>query len=301
MDFVEVQLAHLALRARLLTTLSPRCAEALRGLVPLRLTIAHDEWSGEMLRSTGALPDAVPLVDAAVPFQHPGLVVVERATRNLAICYGQGRLQDGFGPLAAIPLAQIGGDLSALAEVGRSLQFSGAAALQLSAASDQHSPLAEPPAAKGRSIQLVLGGVVAKATLLEESAPRTTAAFARLLPLVGTVTNTVSSGPLIRFWNPDGGPEGETPLDVDPQEPDQAILYPGYLYYLPQRPWRGIRIAARAATVMKGAVGGGGNIRLVPIARLAGDWSSFSEKAAKLMIEGAQDLRIEMSATEQGN
>jgi len=48
--------------------------------------------------------------------------------------------------------------------------------------------------------------------------PRATAALAAALPLTGKATNTYGSGPLTRFWNAVGGPQGETPLDVPGNE-----------------------------------------------------------------------------------
>jgi hypothetical protein len=147
----------------------------------------------------------------------------------------------------------------------------------------------------GHCIVVTLGDVKATARLLEAESPHVTASFVKLLPLVGQATNTHSSGPLVRFWNPAGGPEGETPLELGEDDSGQVILYPGFLYYLPTPPWRGIRIAAREATVMKGAVGGGGSTRLVPLARMEGDWSAFSEAAATLSTSGARQLRFELA------
>jgi hypothetical protein len=67
-------------------------------------------------------------------------------------------------------------------------------------------------------------------------------------------------------------------------EPHQEFLYPGYLYYLPRRPWRGIRIAAGEPTRMGGA--------LVPFAKFVGDWADFSKTAALLTREGGKDMKF---------
>jgi hypothetical protein len=142
------------------------------------------------------------------------------------------------------------------------------------------------------TIDVELDDVAITATLLEETSPATTAAFAALLPLVGRATNTHSSGPLTRFWNPAGGPEGETPLQTGDRDARQVILYPGFLYYLPSSPWRGIRIA-REATMMRGAVSGG-DTRLVPLARFDGDWSAFRRAAERVALEGAKPLRFRL-------
>ena len=82
---------------------------------------------------------------------------------------------------------------------------------------------------------MTLAGTRAEAVLLEDQSPAATAAFAALLPLDGKVTNTYGSGPLTRFWNPGGGPQGETPLEVPESEVTATTLYGGG-YYLPTRP-----------------------------------------------------------------
>lgn len=285
-DFVDITADALRLRARLLAERSPNAVGALRAALPLRGQAFHDQWSGEVFRIGVGL--RLPAADQPVAYQHPGLVVVDPESDSLGVCYGQGRLQDGFGPLRAVPLAQIGGDLAALARFGVDLQFRGATEVVLSASADQTSPLADPPLDDFGRIRVSLGHACATARLLGHP---TSQAFGSLLPLVGRATNTHSSGPLVRFWNPAGGPEGETPLETT--EPGQVILYPGHLYYLPTPPWRGIRMAVREATVMKGAVGGGGSTRLVPLARLEGDWSALRQAAEALATSGATELRFE--------
>jgi hypothetical protein len=289
-EFVDISAGGLQFRARLLDERAPRAVAALRRALPLRGEAIHDQWSGELFRirtSDRLLPGNN---DEPVAFQHPGLVMLDPQAAQLAVCYGQGRLQDGFGPLRAVPLAQIGGDLDALARFGLDLQFRGATEFAVAASQDQASPLADPPGAGNGRIGVTLGAARATAQLLDHPSSK---AFAGLLPLVGRATNTHSSGPLVRFWNPDGGAEGETPVEIGPDAPSQVILYPGYLYYLPTPPWRGIRIAVRDATVMKGAVGGGGSTRLVPLARFEGDWSALRQAAESLATAGATQLRFE--------
>ncbi|HEX5499712.1 MAG TPA: hypothetical protein VFX03_10810, partial [Thermomicrobiales bacterium] len=229
--------------------------------------------------------------DRGAPFQHPGLVVLDPTTGGLAMCYGQGRLNPDALPAAPIPVAQIGGDLAPLIEIGGARQWDGAAPFVVSRSADQETSLAPEPTAHGRTIEVDLDDVTVTATLLEATSPTTTAAFAALLPLAGRATNTHSSGPLTRFWNPAGGSEGETPLETG-DDGKEVILYPGALYYLPSSPWRGIRIA-REATMMRGAVSGG-DTRLVPLARFAGDWSAFQRKAERLRVEGAKPMRFRL-------
>jgi hypothetical protein len=293
--FVDFETAGLSLRGQVLHDRAPGAAAALQAALPLTAAAVHDQWSGQLFRIDASIQIDVRLPERPVAFQHPGLVVADATDGRLAVCYGQGRLQDGYGPLRALPLIQLGGDLAALVDFGHALQFKGATQVRLSASPDQISPLSSGPASGGRRMLVTLGEARATARLLEVESPHATASFIKLLPLVGQATNTHSSGPLVRFWNDAAGPEGETPLELGAAESGQVILYPGYLYYLPTPPWRGIRIAAREATVMKGAVGGGGSTRLVPLARLEGDWSAFSGVAATLSTSGARQLRFELA------
>src|SRR5207248_6382304 len=107
--------------------------------------------------------------------------------------------------------------------------------------------------------------------------------------VAGTATSSYGSGPLTRFWNAVGGPQGETPLEVPDAEVTATTLYGGG-YYLNTKPWRGIRISAQEPTAM-----GGGRSTLAPLFRFVGDWSAFGEQAARLTMEGQHDLRIELA------
>jgi hypothetical protein len=293
MRFIDIELGERVFRARLLEERSPRTVEAIWSALPFAGRAVHGQWSGAIFRMLEHAPVDLTQPDRAAGYQHPGLVVLEPRAKEIAICYGQGRLLSPISVLSPIPFAEIGGDLTPLSSFGLSLQFEGAKPIRFRQSGDQESPLAEAPAPKGRTIEVELGGAVATATLLEEVSPNAAAAFARLLPLTGRASNTYSSGPLTRFWNVAGGPEGETPLEVEDLEAGQAILYPGDIYYLPLRPWRGIRIP-REATAMGGA-GGGSSPRLVPIARFAGDWSAFREQAERIMIEGAKPMAFRLA------
>lgn len=292
MRFIDFDFDGLAYRARLLEERAPQSSAALWAALPFEGQVVHGQWSGELFRLLQPAPVEIAPGDRGWAFQYPGLVMIEPATRELAVCYGQGRLNAPGGPLNPIPVAELGGDLRALAEFGTRLQFTGARPLAVRAAADQTSPLDAGPAPVGRTIEVELDGAVARATLLEEVAPGVAGAFAAAQPLQGQVTNTHSSGTLIRYWNPDGGPEGETPLEVGDSDPSQVILYPGYLYYLPQRPWRGIRIPYEA-TAMGGATTRG-TTRLVPFARFVGDWSALRERASSLAVRGAQPISFRL-------
>jgi hypothetical protein len=290
--FIDITIENVSFRAQLLDGRSPNVATALWNALPIEGSIVHGQWSGEMAHMLPLWRMDSGATDRGVGFQYPGLVVYEPISGEMAICYGQGRLNHQSLPLTPIPIAEIGGDLAPLADLCASLQWNGAKPIAFSQAVDQASPLAPPPPAVGRTIEIALDRVVLTATLLEEQSPGTTAAFAERLPLSGKATNTISSGPLTRFWNPDGGPEGETPLETDPRDRAQTILYPGHLYYLPVSPWRGIRIA-REATIMRGPVGDGAP-RLIPLARFDGDWTAFAMKAEQLPREGAKPMAFRL-------
>jgi hypothetical protein len=290
--FIDIGIDDVTFRAHLLDRRSPRAAAALWDALPLEGSLVHGQWSGEMVKMLEAWRADGTTTDRGVGFQYPGLVVYEPTDGEIAICYGQGRLNHHALPLSPIPLAEMGGDLAPLADLCRSLQWEGAKPIVFSRAADQASPLTPAPPAVGRKIEIEFDRVVLTATLLEEHSPGVTAAFAALLPLRGEATNTISSGPLTRFWNPAGGPEGETPLESDPRDRGQTILYPGYLYYLPTSPWRGIRIA-REATIMRGPVGEGAP-QLIPLARFDGDWTDFATTAERLPREGAKPLAFRL-------
>jgi hypothetical protein len=283
-----------------------------RQILPLTLRAVQSEWSGDVMELFDGTQLAIDPAAEPVPFQHPGLVVYDPRTGRLAMCFGEGRWQDGFGPIRAIPIARIVVGLDRLAEVGRSLQFVGAQELTISiadAATADPAPFVDDEVDEGRPIDIGLGDAVARGVLLERTSPGLSVALGRLLPLRGKATNTYASGPLTRFWNEVGGAEGATTLEVDagpaaasstddrPPQVDRprSIAAPGYVYYMPTSPWNGLRIAARSATVMKSALPGGGRSQLVPVARLVGDWSAFSQVAANLRFTGAVPMLIRFS------
>jgi hypothetical protein len=232
--------------------------------------------------------------DTFVPYPHPGLIMLEPRSRDLTLCFGEARLQDGFGPLPAIPVCEIGGDLSELDRIGRTLIYDGALPLRIESSADQNSPLPEPPR-EGRLIVLDLDGVLATATLLERTSPVTAASLARSLPLSGIATNTFLSGPLARL-RVDGGTENDPALASVPKEAVSTILWPGYVYYGPgPTGGQGLRIAARYATEM-GSSRRGRETKLVPVARLVGDWRAFGERTERLRLTGAAPLRLRLLA-----
>jgi Protein of unknown function (DUF3830) len=286
MMYIDVEFAGLQLRARLLEDRAPASVAAFRAGLPLEGRAFQDQYSAQIMRLTCHLRVDT-AGDRSFGYQQPGLVMLDPTTGQLAVCFGRGRLQNALGPIAAIPIAEIGGDLSGFNLRGDQLQFQGAAPIAFAVSRDQVSPLEQPPAT-GRRIALTLAGARAEAVLLEDISPLATSGFAALLPLVGRATNTYASGPLTRFWNLNGGPQGETPLDVPDSEITATTLYGGG-YYLSTKPYRGIRIAAQEPTAM-----GAGRLALAPVFRFVGDWSAFTAQAARLTMEGQKDLRIEL-------
>lgn len=287
MAYLDISFAGLELRARLLEELAPSATAALRAALPIRTRAYQDQYSAQVMRTDGELGTQAG-ADRTFGYQQPGLVMLDPLSGRVAICFGRGRLQNAIGPIAAVPLAEIGGDLDELTRRADRLQFEGAKPIEIRLARDQGSPLGEATH-RGLRIVVVLDGVRAEAVLLEELSPRTTAAFAAVLPVEGRATNTYASGPLTRFWNRTGGKEGETPLDVPESEATVTTLYDGG-YYLPTKPWRGVRISAQEPTAM-----GGGQMALTPLFRLIGDWAAFRAVSARLTLEGEKEMRIEIA------
>jgi hypothetical protein len=288
MTYIDVLFTGLELRARLLEDRAPAAVSAFRNLLPLEGRAFQDQYSSQLMRISTRLDGEVSTSDRRYAYQYPGLLMLDPTRAQLALCFGRGRLSNAIGPIEAVPIAETGGDLTELNLHGDRLQFEGAQPISFRLSIDQQSALAEPPA-RGQKIALTLAGARADAVLLEDVSPNAATAFASALPLAGKATNTYGSGPLTRFWNPAGGPQGETPLEVPESEVTATTLYGGG-YYLPTSPWRGIRIAAQEPTSM-----GGGRSALAPVFRFVGDWSNFRAQAATLTLEGQKDLRIELA------
>jgi len=286
MPYVDVAFAALQLRARLLEDRAPATVAAFLKALPVSGDAFQDQYSSQVMRITSRLDVAVG-DDRQYAYQYPGLLMLDPTTGQLALCFGRGRLQNALAPIAAVPIAEIGGDLAELNRLGDRLQFDGAGPITFEASKDQQSALAEPPE-RGRRIVLTLAGARAEAVLLEDVSPHGTAALAAALPLTGKATNTYGSGPLTRFWNAVGGPQGETPLDVPDDEVTANTLYGGG-YYLNTKPWRGLRMSAQEPTAM-----GGGRSALAPLFRFVGDWSAFRAQAATLSMDGQKEMRIEL-------
>jgi len=292
-------------RANLLAGDSPTAVAGLLERLPLDLPVVQESWSRDVF--VGTAPVALPVGpgDERAPYQYPGLLMYDPKYDRLAVCYGDGRLQDGFAPIEAVALAAVAGDLRELEAFGRSLQFDGVQTLRLEVG-DEPGPVPVSAPETGRRVTVSLGDAVATAVLLEERTPKTADLFASLLPLSGFGTNSISSGPFTRFWNEAGGPEGQTLLEVDEDESRQLIggstnryfspvvAAPGYLYYNQTPSYQGIRIAARAATIQRGMMGPSGKSKLVCFGQLIGDWSHFRAATESLVEVGARPMRFDL-------
>lgn len=267
-------------------------------MLPVSGRLMQDPWSGTTARSVETFALRVPDGVIRTALQYPGLLVFDPATRAFALNFGpRGRLRTGAGVTPAVPVAEFGGDLARLHRIANDLQYDGAQPFTVSRSTDQVAPF--PQAAdSGRTIRVTLGTATATAMLLEQTATRIAPAFAKHLPAVGFATNTYSSGPLTRFWNEKGGPEGETGLDLPEPCPDPThrVLIPGHLYYHEQPGWRGVRIVTRDPAAM-GMQGGGEPLALYPFARFDDPFSAFSAEAARLGLEGKKPMRFELAST----
>jgi len=299
---IEIELGGARFRARLLAERAPRTCEALWRALPLGGQATHGIWSGNMVHAVDAAPIEAGAVENGVGFQYPGLVVYYPPRREIAICYGDARFRDAATALAVTPLAEIEGDLAALAETAARLQFAGAAPIRLQRA-DMPAPAAGAASALGlqsgmaaggparppaSQIEINLDGQVVTATLLEEQAPRTCAALKRLLPIEGRALNTKWSGEMLHFWSDQAAPgtRGSVGLQVEPLESPTHFHWPGLLYYYPE--WNGIRIPYGDAQ-MSGAFR---VCDMTAFARFDGDWSSFRETARRLVITGARPMQL---------
>src|SRR5437762_3307380 len=73
----------------------------------------QDQYSAQIMRITSRLEvDATG--DRAFGYQQSGLLMLDPTTSQLALCFGRGRLQNALEPIGAIPIAEIGGDLTEL-------------------------------------------------------------------------------------------------------------------------------------------------------------------------------------------
>ena len=278
--------------ARALVARSPEAVALLERRLPLTVRMVQDQWSGALLSSRDGISLDGGIADAPVPYQHPGLLALDAASGALSLCYGQGRLQDGMALRPTVPLAEVVEPLGQLVEQCHAVQFDGEAELRIESGEPPEAVRQVPDAPR---IAIELAGASAVARVLSDGFPGVTSALLDALPLSGRATNTHSSGPLVRFWNPGGGVQGETPLELPAEEEarGQAVLYPGFVYYLPKPGFRGFRMALQHATAMRSPVGNG-VLRLVPVAQVESGLDALAAAASELRTRGALQMRIDV-------
>jgi len=287
MRFIDVDLDGTVVRAALNDDLAPTTCRAIWDALPFEGRAVHAQVSGDMFRMLDDAPVGDLPVESGVSFQHPGQIIYYPGIKEIAFCMGVARFRSVPGvdgnTSKLTPLAEIEGDCTQFAQMGDSLQFIGAKPIRFRQSTDQETPFRYPET-RGRKIAVEFDGVKLTATLLEEWAPKTTEAFANILPLAGKATNTVWSGNITRFWGP-RGERGEIPLDIAEPEHGQTLHWPGYIYYFPSL--RGIRICYGD----NGCMGGPWSAAtMTPLARFDGDWNAFREKAEAQLTEGEKSL-----------
>ena len=297
MRFIEVDLNGTVVRAQLNDDLAPETCQAIWDALPFEGRAVHAQISGDMFRMLDHAPIPDMKVESGISFQHPGQIIYYPGIKEIAFAVGVARFRGAPGVDGAVgrltPLAEIEGDFSAFAKAGYDLQFDGARPIRFRKAADQETPFRYQEE-KGAKIEVDVAGVKLTATLLEEKAPKTVAAFKKILPVEGRITNTAWSGDITRFWGP-VGPEGELGLeDITEPENGQTLHWPGYIYYFPG--WKGIRICYGDNGCMSGSWGAAS---MTPLARFDGDWSAFRDIAKSLFVEGAQPMTFRvLNATE---
>lgn len=291
MRFIDVDLNGTVVRAALNDDLAPKTCQAIWDALPFEGRAVHAQTSGDMFRMLDYTPVGDLPVESAVSFQHPGQIIYFPGIKEIAFCMGVARFRGVPGAdgntSRLTPLAEIEGDFKEFAQAGDSLQFGGAKPIRFHRATDQETPFRYPET-RGRKIEVEFDGVTLTATLLDELAPKTTAAFAKILPLSGKATNTAWSGNITRFWGPDGK-EGHIPLDITEPEHGQNLHWPGYIYYYAG--WRGIRICYGDNGCMSGPWSAAS---MTPLARFDGDWSAFRKKAEAQLTEGEKPLSFRL-------
>jgi hypothetical protein len=288
--YVEVQVGEHRFRGLLLDDRAPAAAGSLWKQLPLSGTMTLDLWSGYVTRAQISARLGAADSDAVVALPHPGLIAWDPRSGDLAVCFGQGRLRDGLGPMPTYPLVQLGGDLSALVRVAGNVQYGGSVPLDIRLSDDQASPLR--PHQKESSVDLVLqlGDSQAVASLLTSSAPVTATSFGQALPLLGSATSTFLSGPLIRYRADDQ--DGDAlDLRVGDEDTRHQVMWPGYIYYRPEEP-HGLRITTTESAIMADL--GGRVTSVIPVARLDDVPEQFKAAARGVVIGGKTTLSISL-------
>ena len=144
-DVLELEIGAARFSATLRRDLAPHSCECLLRLLPYRGAVVHARWSGEAVWSplADAWPTGLPLApESATCDPKAGEVLLyagDLSEPELLIPYGTARFAASAGTLRGNPVLTIDEPLAALAEVGRSVLWKGAATLQIKRAA-QYSP-----------------------------------------------------------------------------------------------------------------------------------------------------------------
>lgn len=284
MRFIDIDLDGTVVRAQLNETGAPKTTEAVWTALPFEGSAVHAQLSGDMFRMLdhAPLPDSLE-VESRQTYQHPGSVIYLPLIKEIAFCYGLARFKGHTGPPYLTPLAEIEGDVAPFGEKARTLMRVGGKPIRFRRSADQTTPF-RYPARAGHKISIEFGGVAVQATLLEDLAPKTTAALLKKLPLEGVATNDNWGGSVTRVWPSSYGAQFD--LGVKEGESERRLLWPGYAYY--DHTDRSLRIAYADGYI--GDETGGRPV--TPVAALDGDLEAYRTIAARQLTEGEKPIRI---------
>ena len=285
MRFIDIDLDGTVVRAQLNEKGAPKTTEALWGALPFEGTAVHAQLSGDMFRMLdhAPLPDTLE-VESRQTYQHPGSVIYLPLIKEIAFCYGLARFKGHTGPPYLTPVAEIEGEVTAFGAKAQTLMRAGGRAIRFRRSADQTTPFRYPTRA-GRTISIEFGGAKVQATLLEDLAPKTTAALLRKLPLAGVATNDNWGGSVTRVWPSAHGTKLD--LGLTAGESERRLLWPGYAYY---------DTTARSLCIVyaDGYVGDDtGGRPVTPVAVIDGDLEAFRAVAASQLTEGEKAIRIQ--------
>ncbi len=284
MRFMDLDLDGLVVRAQLNEAGAPKTTEALWNALPFEGTAVHAQLSGDMFRMLdhAPLPETLE-VESRQTYQHPGSLVYLPTIKEIAFCYGVARFKGHTGPVYLTTAAEIEGDLTAFGQKARTLMRVGGKPIRFRRSSDQTTPF-RYATRSGRKISIDFGGASVTATLLEDLAPKTTAALLRKLPLDGVATNDNWGGSVTRIWPSTHG----TKLDLGLREgeSERRLLWPGYAYY-------DFTDASLAFVYGDGYIGNEtGGRPVTPVAVLDAGLEAFRAVASSQLTQGEKPIRI---------
>jgi hypothetical protein len=287
--FIEIDLDGTVVRAKLNDDRAPKTCQAVWDALPFEGQAAHAQISGEMFRMLDHTPVGELEIESRVTHQYPGAIVYYPPIREIAFCVGEARFSGGVMPSTLTPLGDIEGDFSAFAKIGDALDRTGVKPIRFRRAADQTTPFRFPtyPAREGRKLEIEFDGITVGATLLENIAPRTTAALAKLLPFETEATNDTWGGQVTRVWGTET--DGSFPIGVSELEAPKHLAWPGYAYFDPAK--RSLRICYGEADIKDVA----GTIAVTPVAAIDGaDLDKYAAKALSQLTEGKKKMTLRL-------